>query len=62
MENRDDEARQPKQPSDVTYPADMEDQRKEPDAEGRDMPKPRDAPQESVPMDVGKPRRVKPEA
>lgn len=45
---------------DVTYPADMQDQRKEPDGLGHDMPKPPDAPPASVPMDVGKPRRVPP--
>ncbi len=58
MKKRD---KEPKQPVDVTYPADMEDQRAEPDGLGRDVPKPRDAPQDSIPMDVGKPRRVTPE-
>lgn len=49
-----------KPPLDVTYPADMQGQRKEPDGLGRDVPKPADAPQDSVSMDVGKAKRVTP--
>ncbi len=52
--------RQKRPPRDVTYPADMQDQRKEPDGLGRDVPKPADAPQDSIPMDVGKSKRVTP--
>lgn len=54
------EADMTKNPDRTTYPAEMEEERKEPDGPGHDKPKPSDAPPSSIPTDVGKTNRVKP--
>ncbi|WP_157404040.1 hypothetical protein [Paracoccus sp. N5] len=50
----------PKDPGRAIYPANLEDERKEPDGPGRDKPRPSDAPPSSILIGVGKtskPRR-----
>jgi len=44
-----------------TYPAGMEDERKEPSGPGHDKPKPTDAPTSTISPDVGKKNRVVPD-